>query len=101
MSLMMIIASALRLACGNWTVEAGSVMTETFAIEAFVVCLGNTSFQEPAITLAHVGFELEEGFQSQGLQDWASTLAQGARGVGSIAAAAAGEVEVTEIEFDD
>ena len=31
-------------------------------IEAFVVCVGNAGFEAVAITFAHVGFELEEGF---------------------------------------
>ena len=51
---------ASRAVIGLWKLDP--VITETFAIEAFVVCVGNAGFEAVAITFAHVGFELEEGF---------------------------------------
>jgi hypothetical protein len=78
------------------------VVSETFAIERLALCLGNTSCEASAISLGHVGLELQEGLQALDLQ-MGSCCAAAANlaGIDRIGASAAGKIEVTEIQFCD
>jgi hypothetical protein len=47
-----------------------------------------------------MGFMVEEGLQSNGLQEWPSTFAEGLRGTDCVMAVMAGEIGVAPVQLD-
>lgn len=50
---------------------------------------------------AHIGFEVEEGLQSEGFQEGPSPFAEGLGGLDCVLAVLASEISVTKIELND
>jgi hypothetical protein len=76
-------------------------MAETFAIELLLWGYGYTSCNALAVALGHVGLVLEKEPQPLGLQDRTLALAAYSACIGSVAATAALEASIIEIELGD